>query len=501
MRERMVELARRRWVAWSVLGLAAALGVGLIAAAANSEPKTVHDCFGGALSQDPVHCAVLQGAHNEGIVEVDAVYRAGTSLYLYLRQRERASDEVYDYIKSKAREEVERGGGRACRYGINGCDVGILRGGLLPVSKVYSDIELRPGGARARRTHRGWASYRELWPSRSIVPYVDEGGTTVPGSFDVSDVDRTRFPEFEGGWSERYPGLGIAGWNSGGGKAYVQVKAPPGQEAKATAAKEAVLRKNLRLNEDTVVIIPVKYDYEELWRWSVVLDRFAYAPGNTIGIRWSKVGENWEAYAGGGEAVYPLPEVPEAVRRPELGVRSPADERTTIHVSTYDLERTVKALPVLLPQLGIPVDAVGVVVQHKPSPFSITIPGAASHTEPAQGEEAAVTDTAAPKADGTAAATESASEGGNGTTPDVSSPAEAVQSEVDAGNTTESGSNAAATESASEVSDETAPLPAQGAEPPVSERGDSPWLLVSVALAGALCVVVFVGVRLARRRV
>ncbi len=473
MRERMVELARRRWVVWSVLGLAAALGVGLIAAAANSEPKTVHDCFGGALSQDPVHCAVLQGAHNEGIIAVDAVYRAGTSLYLYLRQAERVSDEVYDYIREKARQEVERGGGRACRYGIDGCDAGILREGLLPLSEVYDKIELRPGGARARRTHRGWASYRELWPSRSIVPYVDEGGTTVPSSFDVSDVDRTRFPELKCNFELRtdddgcdaaktFPGLGIAGWNDAGpNSSYVQVKALSGQEAKIAAARKELHRRYPKYADGAIIVIPVKYDYEELWRWSVVLDRFAYAPGNTIGIRWSKVGENWEAYAGGGEAVYPLPEVPEAVRRPELGVRSPADERTTIHVSTYDLERTVKALPVLLPQLGIPVDAVGVVVQHKPSPFYIIIPGAASHTEPAQGEEAAVTDTAAPKADGTAAATESASE----------------------------------------VSDETAPVPAQGAEPPVSERGDSPWLLVSVALAGALCVVVFIGVRLARRRI
>ncbi len=83
----------------------------------------------------------------------------------------------------------------------------------------------------------------------------------------------------------------------------------------------------------------------------------------------------------------------------------------------------------------------------------------------------------------------------------MSSPAEAVQSEVDAGDATETGSNADVTESVSEGSDETAPVPAQGAEPPVSERGVSPWLLVSVALAGALCVVVFIGVRFARRRV
>ncbi len=98
------------------------------------------------------------------------------------------------------------------------------------------------------------------------------------------------------------------------------MKAPPGQEANATAAKEVLIQWNPRLNEDNLVIIPVKYSYEEYWRWSVILDRFAVARGNTIGILWSRVGENRESYSGGGEAVYPLPEVPEAVPRSELGV-------------------------------------------------------------------------------------------------------------------------------------------------------------------------------------
>ncbi len=348
-------------------------------------PQTVRDCFGGALSQDPVHCTVLQGAHNERIIEVEAVYRAGTSLYLYLAQAERASDEVYDYIKGKARQEVERGGGRACKYGIDGCDVGILREGLLPLSEVYDNIELRPGGSEARRSHRGWASYRELWPSRIIVPYVDEGGTTVPGSFDVSDVDTTRFPELKCNWELRtddgncgmwklHPGLGIVGWNRGGNVAYYQVKAPPGQEANVKSAREELIRRYDYDGGSRLVIIPVKYDYEELWRWSVILDRFAYAPGNTIGIRWSRVGENRESYGHGGEAVYPLPELPEAVRRPGAISIHPKDERTTIHVMTYDLERTVKALPVLLPQLGIPVDAVGVVIEYKPGPTGVITP-------------------------------------------------------------------------------------------------------------------------------
>ncbi len=165
MHERMAGMAQRtRWVAGVGMALAVALAaVWLIAADPKSEPAVIDDCFGGALSEDPIHCTVLQLAHNEGIMEVDAVYRAGTLLYLYLAQSERVSDEVYDYIRDKAREEVARGGGRACKYLGDGCSRGILRR-LLPASAVYGDIELRTGGADGRRSHGGWVAYRQLWP-------------------------------------------------------------------------------------------------------------------------------------------------------------------------------------------------------------------------------------------------------------------------------------------------------------------------------------------------
>ena len=44
------------------------------------------DCFGGALSDDALHCYVLQKAHDEGIIVVDAVYRGGKVLFVYLDQ-------------------------------------------------------------------------------------------------------------------------------------------------------------------------------------------------------------------------------------------------------------------------------------------------------------------------------------------------------------------------------------------------------------------------------
>ena len=126
------------------------------------------------------------------------------------------------------------------------------------------------------------------------------------------------------------------------------------------------------------MIVPVKYDYEELWRWATVINRFAYTSGNTLGITGSWMGQNWEAYAGDVEAVYPVAEIPEVGRT--LGSRKGDEIRTTIHVRTMDLDRTVAALPQLLGQLNVPVDAVGVVadVDRTPSGRPIPAPGIVS---------------------------------------------------------------------------------------------------------------------------
>ena len=124
------------------------------------------------------------------------------------------------------------------------------------------------------------------------------------------------------------------------------------------------------------MIIPVKYDYEDLWRWAKVINRFAYTSGNTLGITGSWMGQNWETYAG--DAVYPVAEIPEVGRTPVLNSYVPSELRTTIHVMAMELQRTVAALPQLLGQLNVPVDAVGVVaeVDRTPSGRPVPEPGA-----------------------------------------------------------------------------------------------------------------------------
>ena len=97
----------------------------------------------------------------------------------------------------------------------------------------------------------------------------------------------------------------------------------------------------------------------------------------------------WErirtAFFSGARVVYPLQELQEAGRTP--GGRRADERRTTIQVFTLELQRTVDALPVLLPLLGIPVDAVGVVVQSDERPEGrYVVP--ATNTETSQGTPA-----------------------------------------------------------------------------------------------------------------
>ena len=56
-------------------------------------------------------------------------------------------------------------------------------------------------------------------------------------------------------------------------------------------------------------------------------------------------------------AVFPLPGLRESVQDDK------SDRRTTIELRAYDAQLVAEVLPKLLPQLGIPLDAVGVVGQ------------------------------------------------------------------------------------------------------------------------------------------
>ena len=232
---------------------------------------------------------------------------------------------------------------------------------IIPWASPYDRIWLRADGAQSRYKTGGWASWTRVWPTVS-TPHGGASGAT--GSFDVSDVDVTNFPELDCveqsrlilrikscSMSRRHPELGIAGWH-GKKTAYVQVKAPLGEEENVTTAREKLIELYGYDDGERLVIIPVDYSLEDMWRWAVVLNRFAVSSGNTIGITGGRVGLNSCPCE---QAVFPLDDMPELVSG------GASEVRETVHVWAIDPQRVADALPTLLPQLGIPVDAVGVI--------------------------------------------------------------------------------------------------------------------------------------------
>ncbi len=112
--------------------------------------------------------------------------------------------------------------------------------------------------------------------------------------------------------------------------------------------------------------IPVRYDYGEMWRWATILRRFVLSPSNTIGIVGADVRPNKKYdYL---ENVFPLDDLDVAVYGDASTLRD------TVGIDALDARVVVEALPELLPLLGIPVDAVGVVSTIDEEWTGLTVP-------------------------------------------------------------------------------------------------------------------------------
>ena len=143
-----------------------------------------------------------------------------------------------------------------------------------------------------------------------------------------------------------------------------------------------------RLHPDTfgpdweVITIPVKYDFGELWRWSVVLERFALSAGNTVGITGAEVVINGTGHGFNEEPRVWLNGV-EPLRRDSTGSDwDPSTARTILMVWAVDPPLAAEALPDLLPELGIPADAVGVVKHDNTTPVIVTHAAGSGGTAP-----------------------------------------------------------------------------------------------------------------------
>ena len=383
------------------------------AAESDHVPAPPGDCWNEALSRDPLHCYFLEEAQRAGEIEVAAVYLApgGGPLYIFLEQRTPITDEVAQFFEAKAHEYLEReyDAGRTTLPlercdGFTGddrasCLNDILKrpswrdfesqlSRALPLSRVYESILIGVGGSAGRQKVPGWASWSQVWPATA-------SGAVDYSEFDVSDVDLSNIPAPDcasvlgdfirqscHAW-QYDPSGGIAGvkhkydvrYDSSAGAViqtldavYVQLKVsdPDDEEEMQTLRDE--LHPDYFGSDWELITIPVKYDFEELWRWSVVLDRFAVSAGNTVGITDAEVGYNTAAHRPNDEPLVWMNDV-EPLQEDETGSDSDwSTVRTILMVWAADPHVAAATLPELLPALGIPADAVGLVAHDDTTP-------------------------------------------------------------------------------------------------------------------------------------
>lgn len=372
------------------------------------------DCFGGALSQDPLYCYALEQAHREGVIDIHAIYDVNGRLYVSVTK---GLDEL-QYINDKLTEFYDRWPDdltsfSTFRYGCwsdepspltyRECYLVERKGRYLTKSMEYNEIRFFHRGDAAFRLPPGWAYYRQLWPATTSSA---SDASTTPATFDVSDVDMTNLPVDyacpEKLYGHRYDicsrdqsvALSILDTRSQDGtdgNKYIEYIDPPEDAAQAIALKKIIdpcygvswgvcewtatatfresettyvartMKKATSVTEpdyDDIVLIPVKHNRGELRRWVEILNRFALSTSNTVGLYEATIDDNKDAKEF--EVVF-TSAGPGPARMTEDGRYDLSKVRTTILLVGFNAHRLANALPTLLPLLGIPTDAVGVV--------------------------------------------------------------------------------------------------------------------------------------------
>ena len=254
--------------------------------------------------------------------------------------------------------------------------------------------------------------------------------------------------------------------------------------------------------------MPVKYNFGQLWRWKVVLDRFALSAANTIGIEAAYVTENIQEPS----AVFVNGAKP--VGNDQFGYRDWGTVRNMVGVHALEPAVVVDALPRLLPALGIPIDAVGVIIatDHRPLriealPGETTQPATTPQPVEASGDtsggsdnppQASATDTA--PNDATDAGP--ASSAGNGN-PQASAADTGPDDAIDAGPTSPAGNDdpqaSAADTGPDDATESGPPLPGVAA-PPDSPTSSPPWVVLMAGGIAALAAATLAALLTARRR-
>ena len=367
------------WVTAVVVGV---LALFVLSTRSPSSQK-LNGCFGGLLSQYPLHCEFLEDAHNNDQISIEAIYQIGDALFLFLNQPGGFSETEAESLRILARTKIAKfdaWGDCRTEHGYDfderGCALGVLEipghweDRLLPQMAQYEDLVLKIGGVVSLGLQPAAASYVKRWP----VTAGGQGGQSNSGistrssnqQFDVSDINLGNVPPvdcdiLQGNeirrsclWWERHPEFDIAGVFDGNyPKTYVLIKATTNQQTKAATTKASLIAKYDHLDQSNLVVTAIDHNFSDLWKWMALLNKFAYSSANSVGIDYAFITVNQTPPSS--DTIIPA-------SGPGLAPDdAPNSLRTTIAIGTYDLSGTVAALPQLLPALGIPVSAVGIV--------------------------------------------------------------------------------------------------------------------------------------------
>ena len=553
------------------------------------------DCWNGILQYEIPHCHLFEEAENDGKIKIESIYlEPSGALYIFLSRTEPIDEELAKYFEAKAHQYMEKKTQEFLEDAADGsygmiphdwvdhhgrctgqtgeerrhCYNNILADGSItplwwafdhqpgafPEPFEYKNIFMHVGGTEARRTVAGWASWRQLWPTE------EEKETTDSYEFDLSDIDTSNLSKLvcEEAYPihykfltsschewQRLPELGIGALHvreegDDSGTLFFHLTTPiPTDEEELQALKQK-LAPGYNEYGRKIELLPVKHDFGHLWQWTTFLERFILSKANTIGLLtvelktngyFEQEPKNKELWVGGNKPAGPDKFFGADVDYDEL--------RNILILGATDHYKVADALPHLLPLLGIPPEAVGLVVRKDHSPFRVhllkeesDIPKTQQDSPNITQKEAPITPgqdhtstTAPPKNLSTQANRSDNPEANIGTpsriedSPSTIETAKEVSRVVtpaqrDTGESTTHNPSAAVQSPdkalptklpQSDIAAESQPDDGQetGASPTPSETGNSRWTLIALAaLAGliALGLVTFLGFRVAGRR-
>ena len=367
-------------------------------------------CYNEVLSPDPMQCYALEQAESEDIMDVDAVYTAGDGLlYVFYETSVSVEEDEHVYIDGLRAHLMGFASDYAARHPNDGpfsgnenylcsplpSNIGTAADCageaafnswpplIWPRFVQFDQIHLVDGGKDAREDFGGWATWTELWPTdrrgegSQVARSVGGEGQT---KFDISDVDFENIPDMADcayalhqkscGYANRHPDIPIAGRFTWGRSKYVYIKAEDLEDQELTEFEDYLIGAGVPPEQVTIggdlqdgfVLLPADHSFKELWRYAVILDRFSKSSGNTLGIKGAIVDINFR-YGGTYTEMNLLPGLSNVSRYGEDPKWGKGSRNFVVLDSNHDdLQRIRDALPVLLPQLGIPVDAVGRIV-------------------------------------------------------------------------------------------------------------------------------------------